>query len=504
MKILLTTLNAKYIHSNLAIRYLFAAATEHVRTLSLREFTINNDDGYIFTELIRGDYEVVCFSCYIWNIERIKQLAKDLKKAKPHVKILLGGPEVSFDTLAFMEENPYVDFVIMGEGEVVFKEVAMQLQQGNDNFERINGLAYRKEDKLHCNPVKEVLDFETVPFPYDWLVCEKDKVVYYESTRGCPYRCAYCLSSVEKQIRALPVERVKEELSYFIHKGVKQVKFIDRTFNWNKDRALELIKFLIDNDNGITNFHCEICADLVEDTFIDLIGTARKELFQFEIGVQSTKEETLTACNRNNDFSVIRKNVEKMVALRNAHIHVDLIAGLPYEDYDSFRDSFNNVYALGAENLQLGFLKLLKGTPIREKIEDYGYVYREKAPYEVISNGYLTAQELVKLKMIETVLDLYHNRGGFKGTLTYLTTQVCVSPFHFYEEFSNFYYLRGFQHVSHKKEDLYRILGAYGIWKLKIKNFEEAEIKELLALDMKNTLNQDAVKKFERKGWDIL
>ncbi|MEG1583593.1 MAG: radical SAM protein, partial [Anaerovorax sp.] len=430
MKILLTTLNAKYIHSNLAIRYLYAAAEERISNLSIREFTINNDMDYIFTELLRGEYDVVGFSCYIWNIEYIVKIAENLKKAVPHIKLLLGGPEVSFDTLHFMETYPFVDFIIQGEGEEGFCQLAEKLVEGSHELGKIKGLAYRHDGKICVNPVTETIDFEKIVFPYDKLVCESDKVIYYESTRGCPYQCAYCLSSIEKRIRTLPMERIKSELSYFIHKGVKQVKFIDRTFNWNKVRTLEILKFLMDRDNGVTNFHCEICADLIDEGFLDLLQKARKDLFQFEIGVQSTNKKTLRACNRNSDFPTLRKNVKGIIQLKNTHVHVDLIAGLPYEDYHSFRDSFNNVYELGAENLQLGFLKLLKGTPIREKIEEYGYVYRAQPPYEVISNEYLSAQELVKLKMIEKVLDLYHNRGGFENTLAYFIDQICVSPFH--------------------------------------------------------------------------
>ncbi|MEG2198818.1 MAG: cobalamin-dependent protein, partial [Anaerovorax sp.] len=281
MKILLTTLNAKYIHSNLAIRYLYAAAEERISNLSIREFTINNDMDYIFTELLRGEYDVVGFSCYIWNIEYIVKIAENLKKAVPHIKLLLGGPEVSFDTLHFMETYPFVDFIIQGEGEEGFCQLAEKLVEGSHELGKIKGLVYRHDGKICVNPVTETIDFEKIVFPYDKLVCESDKVIYYESTRGCPYQCAYCLSSIEKRIRTLPMERIKSELSYFIHKGVKQVKFIDRTFNWNKVRTLEILKFLMDRDNGVTNFHCEICADLIDEAFLDLLQKARKDLFQF-------------------------------------------------------------------------------------------------------------------------------------------------------------------------------------------------------------------------------
>ncbi|QOX63539.1 DUF4080 domain-containing protein [Anoxybacterium hadale] len=504
MKLLLTTLNSKYVHSNLALKYLYASAESSRRNIDIQEFTINNDDDYILTELLRKDYDLICFSCYIWNVEKTLYLAETLKKAKPDQKILFGGPEVSYDVVPFMGQHKFVDFVISGEGEGPFSEFAESMISGTPELERIRGLTYRIDGKIFVNPPAPPLVFESVPFPYLSLVCEDDKVMYYESSRGCPFQCSYCLSSIERKVRTLPMERVRSDLSYFIYKQVKQVKFIDRTFNWDRRRCAEILQYLILSDNGVTNFHFELCGDLVDEELIRLLAQARPGLFQFEIGVQSTHEKTLAACNRNSNFPRLAENVKRLKALGNIHLHLDLIAGLPYEDYASFRSSFNDVYQLKAHQLQLGFLKLIKGAPIREQAEEHGYIYRSKAPYEIISNNYMTALDLVRLKKMENLLDLYYNRGGFRRTLDFCMDSLELAPFDFYEEFADYYYLKGFQHKSHKKEDLYRIFLLYAGWKERFIPDIKNTMQELLTLDMKETLNPDAVKKFERKGWEIL
>lgn len=491
-------------HSNLALKYLYAAAGGSREKIKIIEFTINNNDDYIFTELYRGDYNVVCFSCYIWNTERILYLAENLKKAKPEVTIILGGPEVSFDSLTVMEENPFVDFILAGEGELSFRQLIDSLLSANSTFEKIGGLAYRVQDQILVNPMSPPLAFENVPFPYDYLIGEEDKVMYYESARGCPYRCSYCLSSIDKTIRALPLERVYQDLTYFIFKKVKQVKFVDRTFNWDPNRCLQIIRFLIVSDNGITNFHFELCGDKIDSALIELVQSARDGLFQFEIGVQSTNKMTLEACNRSSDFPKLVENVRKILNLGNIHVHLDLIAGLPFEDYSSFRHSFNSVYALRAQQLQLGFLKLLKGSPLREQADLFGYVFQRRAPYEVIANIFMNSMEMTKLKMIENVLDLYYNRGGFGQSIEFSIAVRNDTAFDFYEELATYYYDSGFQHKSHKKEDLYRILLQYICWREPTHVGTQERMKELLQEDMKKTLNPDAIKKFERKGWDIL
>ena len=496
-KVLLTSLNSKYVHSNLALKYLYMAGKDYCPGLEIREFTINNSRDYIFNELVMGDYDAVCFSCYIWNIEKTTELAADLKKAKPQVSILFGGPEVSYDSAEFMQEHAFLDFLIYGEGEEVFAKWCAAVET-DGCFSDVDGLLYREADGVAVNGPQMPMSFGESRFPYGEFPCEGDKVIYYEASRGCPFNCSYCISSLDRKIRELPVERVKSDLTHFLAQNVKQVKFLDRTFNFDKKRSLELFRFLIDNDNGVTNFHFEVCADLLDEEIFETLKSARHDLFQFEIGIQSTHGPTLQAVNRSTNIDRVKENVRRLLELGNAHIHVDLIAGLPYEDYDTFRKSFNDVYGLGADNLQLGFLKMLKGTQIREQAEQFNYQFMEKAPYQVISNDFISAVELCRLKQIEEVLDLYNNRGGFKNSLAYAIEVVGMTAFDFYEKFSEYFYKEGHQHRSHKKEDLYRIFYAFG----------QAiglgdKLTELLEQDLEATMNFDAVKKFKRKGWEM-
>ena len=497
MKILLTTLNSKYVHSNLALKYLYAVAQPWASHMELKEYTINNTSDYVFGELIRGEYDVICFSCYIWNIRQICDLAENIKRARPDTIIALGGPEVSFETEAFLNEHPWADFILMGEGEEIFRQWMEQLFSDEPNFGEVNGLAW----KGGVNPPATTLPMDEIPFPYEYLPAEDDKVLYYESSRGCPFRCAYCLSSVDKTIRALPLERVKRELSYFIYKKVKQVKFIDRTFNYDLERSKEIFRYLIERDNGVTNFHFEICGDLIDDEMLEILKTARKGLFQFEIGVQSTNRQVLKNCGRGGDFGKLAWTVEAIRDMGNIHLHLDLIAGLPGEDLKSFRTSFNDVYRLKPDALQLGFLKVLKGSPMMAMAEEFGIVWRRQAPYETLFTTEIGADELVHLKMVEELLDLYWNRGGFAHTVNFMTDVEFDEPFDFYEAFAIYYFGEGHHHKSHKKEDLYRIFDAFGA------ALDDGEIKEdvraLLKKDMAETLNPEAIKKFEKKGWEL-
>lgn len=501
MRILLTTLNSKYIHSNLALRYLYTVGKSVGADVELREFTINNEDDYIYTELVRANYDLVCFSCYVWNIENIKEICKNLKLAKPETKILLGGPEVTYCAKEFMETNTYIDYIIVGEGEEPMKELCERSLREKE-FSNIPRLVIRQGDKIIENADFILPDIEKVPFPYELLKWEDDKVIYYESSRGCPFRCGYCLSSIDKTIRPLPLERVKGELALFVRENVKQVKFIDRTFNFDKKRAMEIWSYLIESDNGVTNFHFEVCGELLDEEVVKLLKSARKGLFQLEIGIQSTNEKTLKAVNRSPKLEGIFKYVREILEFGNIHVHVDLIAGLPYEDYNSFKNSFNDVYSLHGDNLQLGFLKLLKGTQLWNEREEHQFLIREKAPYEVIATKYITAKELVKLKMIDKVLDLYYNKGAFPRSMAYMENALALTPYYFYDGLSEFFYEKGFQHRSHKKEDTYRILNLY-IMSLDISNEEKEKCKELIYTDLEATMNFDAVKKFNRKGWEL-
>lgn len=503
MRVLLTTLNSKYIHSNLSIRYLYMAALEYRRNIEIKEFTINNDDNYIYTEMVRGEYDVICFSCYIWNIERTTKIAESLKKAMPDVKILFGGPEVSFDSIAFMRKHKYVDFILTGEGEEAFKVFVKEMLSDTRSYDKIKGLIYRTEGKIFVNQENEIQDFNDVPFPYGFLQPSNDKIVYYETSRGCPFSCTYCMSSIEKKVRPLPIERVEKELSYFLRRRISQVKLIDRTFNYDVKRANNIVKYIILNDNGHTNFHFEICAELVDDEFIELMKDARKGLFQVEIDVQSTNIEALSAVERSTNISKVLENIRKLTKIEALHVHVDLIAGLPYEDYGSFIKSFNEVYSLDADQLQLGFLKLLKGTNLRSDKLKYGYVFRDVAPYEVISNKYISAEGIARLKMVEKVLDLYYNKGGFSDTLDYAVEVFGGQAFDFYEQLAYFFYLKGYQHKNHKKEDLYRIFYEYACWKDRSFPGLAKKMQEKLRGDMENFMNPEIIKRFERIGWEL-
>lgn len=505
MKILLTTLNSKYVHSGLALRYLYQVSRDSGLDIALQEFTINNEYEYILGELIKGEYDLVCFSCYIWNIEYIKRLGEDLKKACPGTGILLGGPEVSYEATEFMNTHKWVDMINRGEGEMTFYQLCKVFVRGTDDFSTVGGLTYREGGEILSTVDNPLIPMDELPFPYKDLELEYDKVIYYEASRGCPFRCSYCMSSIDKRIRALSLDKVYVQLQFFIDRRVKQVKFIDRTFNYDKKRAYEIWKYLIENDNGITNFHFEICADLLDDEDIVLLKTARKGLFQFEIGVQTANPITLKAINRNSDIHCAFSMIKKLISMGNCHIHVDLIAGLPYEGYRSFSLSFNKLYALKADELQLGFLKVLKGTPLYEKRDEYGYFYSSIAPYQVISGDFISSKELVMLKDIERVLDLYYNRGGFRKTLE-VWIEATGEPFSFFEVFAKYYCEEGHHHRYHKKEDLYRILDAFSWYMAANGHVGESFIdktRECLTEDMIDTLNEDAVKRFFKKGWKL-
>ena len=503
MKILLTTLNSKFIHSNLALRYLYEAAAEYRSSLVLQEFTINQEEDHIYLEILRGGYDAVCFSCYIWNRDKTLQLADNLKKAKPGLAILAGGPELSIEPVKAMTEHKSLDFVIEGEGERPFFLWLAQMHQSSPDFQQIPGLSWRSAGKLCSNPPAPPLPMTEIPFPYEHRDPDPDKLVYYETSRGCPFRCSYCLSSLSKGIRSLPLETVKLQLTRLLQWKLPQIKLVDRTFNWDRARCEEIVDFLIDQDNGVTNFHLELCGDLIDPPLISLLGRARKGLFQLEIGVQSTNPRVLEVVSRVCDFPVLARNVERIRELGTAHLHLDLIAGLPHEDLASFRNSFNDVYRIQPDHLQLGFLKMLHGSGIREQAQEFGYLYRKKPPYEVISNRDLSATEIVLLKMIENVLDLYYNRGGFPRTLQALTSRSSWTPFDCYRALALYYYESGFQHRSHSKEDLYRILRNFLEESKDLSQEEKDKALHLLLADREAHLHPDAIHKFDKKGWEI-
>lgn len=459
-KVILAALNAKYIHSNLALRYLSRFQNNnqkhHVETM---EFTINQRLDFIAEELFRKQPNVVLFSCYIWNVEMLRQLCPILKKIMPDCVIGFGGPEVSYESETFLRENPAVDFVMRGEGELVFTKYLEHLDAGNPaTLGEIESLTYRQGDEIFSTPQMHPMDLALLPFPYeDDFSDVQNQIIYYESSRGCPYHCGYCLSSVENGVRFVPLDKVLPDLQKFLDKNVPQVKFIDRTFNCKKSHAMAIWKYLHEHDNGVTNFHFEITADLIDQETIDFLKTVRKGLFQFEIGVQSTNPQTIRAINRNVDFAALSEIVQQIKDGGNIHQHLDLIAGLPYEDYDSFGRSFNDVYALHPEQLQLGFLKVLKGSMLHQKQKEFEIVYHDTAPYEMLTTHELPYADTLRLKYVEEMVETYYNSGRFLNTLAYLVP-LYESPFAFFEALSQFWVGENYHYLGLSKMGLFDVL----------------------------------------------
>lgn len=459
-KVILAALNAKYIHSNLALRYLSRFQNNnqkhHVETM---EFTINQRLDFIAEELFRKQPDVVLFSCYIWNVEMLRQLCPILKKIMPDCVIGFGGPEVSYESETFLGENPAVDFVMRGEGELVFTKYLEHLDAGNPaTLGEIESLTYRQNGEIFSTPQMHPMDLALLPFPYeDDFSDVQNQIIYYESSRGCPYHCGYCLSSVENGVRFVPLDKVLPDLQKFLDKNVPQVKFIDRTFNCKKSHAMAIWKYLHEHDNGVTNFHFEITADLIDQETIDFLKTVRKGLFQFEIGVQSTNPQTIRAINRNVDFAALSEIVQQIKDGGNIHQHLDLIAGLPYEDYDSFGCSFNDVYALHPEQLQLGFLKVLKGSMLHQKQKEFEIVYHDTAPYEVLTTHELPYADTLRLKYVEEMVETYYNSGRFLHTLAYLVP-LYESPFAFFEALSQFWIRENYHYLGVSRMGLFDVL----------------------------------------------
>ncbi|MGI6094517.1 MAG: B12-binding domain-containing radical SAM protein [Lachnospiraceae bacterium] len=458
MKILLTAVNAKYIHTNLAVYSLQAYAKAYASFVAVNEYTINQQKDEILKGLYEQHPDVLCFSCYIWNISFVKEIMEDIHKVMPQVPIWVGGPEVSYDAEAFLKECPYVAGVMMGEGEETFLElVRYYVGQESGTLSEIKGITYRGEAGIQANPWREVLDLSTLPFVYEDMEEFAHKIIYYESSRGCPFSCSYCLSSVDKRLRFRDLELVKEELQFFLDKRVPQVKFVDRTFNCKHSHAMAVWSYLKEHDNGVTNFHFEIAADLLTEEEMDLIAGMRPGLIQLEIGVQSTNPKTIEEIRRKMDFKEVCRIVKRVQAGRNIHQHLDLIAGLPYEDYESFGHSFDDVYALHPEQLQLGFLKVLKGSYMHEMAETYACIYKSREPYEVLSTRWLSYQDVLRLKAVEEMVEVYYNSGQFKQTLSAME-KLFDRPFVMFEKLARYYEEQGLYQVSHTRIRRYEIL----------------------------------------------
>mgnify|MGYP002643018967 FL=1 len=458
MKILLVACNAKYIHSNLAVYDLQAYASDYADHIVLKEYTINQQKDDIMRDIYLEHPDVVCVSCYIWNLSFVKELMADLIKILPGVDFWAGGPEVSYDAEKFLTENSEFKGVMVGEGEETFKELAgYYVEKNPQDLKDMTGICYRDGDQIIHNGWRQIMDLSSIPFIYKDLSEFKNRIIYYESSRGCPFSCSYCLSSIDKKLRFRDTETVKKELQFFIDNKVPQVKFVDRTFNCKHDHAMAIWKYINEHDNGVTNFHFEISADLLREEELQEMSTMRPGLIQLEIGVQSTNPDTIKAIHRTMDFEKLKGIVDRIHSFGNIHQHLDLIAGLPYEDYDSFRHSFNDVYALKPQQLQLGFLKVLKGSHMMEMCREYGIVYKTQEPYEVLSTKWLDYDHVLKLKTVENMVEVYYNSGQFQNTLEYLEN-FFQDAFSIYERLGSFYMEKGYGDVSHTRMRRYEIL----------------------------------------------
>ena len=452
MNILLTAINAKYIHSNPAVYSLRAYAcryggsrggSRYEEEIRIAEYTINQPVDEILMDIYERRPDILCISCYLWNISYVEQLIREIPKVLPETKIWLGGPEVSYNAREMLDGYPGLAGVMCGEGEQIFLELLETYAAGNEPEEILTA--------------REALDLSSIPFIYEHIEDFDNRIVYYESSRGCPFSCSYCLSSIDKCLRFRDPDLVRRELQFFIDHEVPQVKFVDRTFNCRHDHAMAVWSYIKEHDRGITNFHFEVAADLLNDEEIALIRSMRPGLIQLEIGVQSTNPDTVREIRRRMDLVKVEGNVAAVREARNVHQHLDLIAGLPYEDYDSFARSFDRVYAMKPDQLQLGFLKVLKGSLMHEKTEEYGLVYQDRPPYEVLSTKWLSYSDVIRLKKIEEMVEVYYNSGQFRNTMEQLE-QAYASSFEMYGALADYYEKNGLFRLSHSRIARYEIL----------------------------------------------
>jgi radical SAM superfamily enzyme YgiQ (UPF0313 family) len=463
MKIIATTLNAKYIHTNLAIRYLKAFA-EPEYTVDLVEYTIKDPVMNIVSDLIQKKPDVVGFSCYIWNIEETIKVMSMLKKVNPELIIVLGGPEVTYDVSYWLDRLSDADFIVIGEGEITFKQLLEQLN-GDKDFSSISGLAYRIDEKKEISPQRNKVDLKELPSPYRF---EEDlsqlgkRVTYFETSRGCPFSCQFCLSSIEVGVRYFDREKVKDDIRFLMDNGAKTIKFVDRTFNISRSYAMEMFRFLIDEHKPGTVFQFEITADIMRPEVIQFLNEeAPAGLFRFEIGVQSTNDATNELVMRKQNFAKLSRTVTMVKEGGKIDQHLDLIAGLPEENYDSFKNTFNDVFALRPEELQLGFLKMLRGTGLRIRAHEHDYIYMDHAPYEILGNNILSFDDIIRIKQVEDVLEKFWNDHRMDTTVEHLVTNVFPTPFDFFQDFGSYWDKQGWARIGHQLEDLYKRLYAF-------------------------------------------
>lgn len=481
MKVLLTAINAKYIHSNLAVYSLSKYVKDRGLSVDIAEYTINQNMDEILSDIFLRKPDILMFSCYLWNIDYVDQIIIEIKKVLPDIIIWLGGPEVSYNAREVLEKYPQVTGIICGEGEESLRQVLMYYEKGEGELENISGVAfYDKDKKIAVNPITNIMDLSNAPFVYDNMAQFEHKIIYYESSRGCPFNCSYCLSSVDKRLRFRNLDLVKEELLKLIESEVPQVKFVDRTFNCKHDHAYAIWEFLNEHDKGKTNFHFEISADLLNEKELALMKTMRPGLIQLEIGVQSTNPDTIKEIHRTMNFEKVKKNVEQIHSWGNIHQHLDLIAGLPYEDYESFGRSFNDVYALRPEQLQMGFLKVLKGSYMHDHVKDYELLYQDRPPFEVLSTKWLPYEDVIKLKQIEDMVEVHYNSRQFECTMEELEKHF-ECAFEMYETLARFYEENGYDKVNHSRISRYEILFEF-IEKYASEDVEK--LRKLLTIDL--------------------
>ncbi|MBE6053715.1 MAG: DUF4080 domain-containing protein [Clostridium sartagoforme] len=476
MKILLTALNSKFVHSNLAVRYLKAFTKDMNYECKIREFSINDREEKILEEIIMERPNVVAFSTYIWNIEMIKRLSNLIKLVDESIEILYGGPEVSYDSQNILKELNG-EYIIEGEGEKTYREF-VEYKLGERTIESIRGLYYKLNGEVISNGKRPLMNMNEIVFPYEEDENLDNKIVYYEASRGCPFNCKYCLSSTIHGVRFLDVDRVKKELKYFIDKEVRLVKFVDRTFNCNHKFTMAIWEFLINQDTK-TQFHFEISADILKEAELELLRKAPKDRFQFEVGVQTTNDEVLNKINRFVNFSDIKEKVDELLKIRNIKQHLDLIAGLPGEDYNSFKKSFNDVYSISPEEIQLGFLKLLRGSSMREEAEEYGMKYSPYPPYEILKTNVISYEELLKLKKVEEMVDKYYNSQKFNNILKYFIKKF-ETPFDFYFELGKYFESKGYFNRNIGNNEYYKVFLDFNMEILKEDN---TILKEVLRYD---------------------
>ncbi|SMQ69740.1 Radical SAM superfamily enzyme YgiQ, UPF0313 family [Bacillus sp. OV166] len=463
MNVICSTLNAKYIHTNLAIRYLKAYAAPEFN-IQIKEYTIKDPVLNIVTDLYQLNPEVIGFSCYIWNIEETIKVVNLIKKVDPSIIIVLGGPEVTYDTREWMEKIPEVDFIVMGEGEQTFKQLLAEIQK-NRNYKKVPGVAFRDNQQVVITPQMNKLDLKELPSPYRFpedIAHLGKRVTYIETSRGCPFSCQFCLSSIEVGVRYFDREKIKDDILYLMTHGAKTIKFVDRTFNISRSYAMEMFRFLIDEHLPGTVFQFEITADIMRPEVIEFLNQeAPKGLFRFEIGVQSTNDFTNELVMRKQNYSKLCRTVTMVKEGKKIDQHLDLIAGLPEEDYASFRKTFNDVFELRPEELQLGFLKMLRGTGVRLRAAEQKYVYMDHSPYEILSNNVLSFNDIVRIKQVEDVLEKYWNDHRMDETVEFLITNVFPSPFDFFQQFGSYWEKQGWSRIGHQLEDLFRRLHAF-------------------------------------------